>query len=176
MKGYTLWLTGLPCSGKTTIANRTAEILRNFSIDVVVLDGDIVRKKITVDCGYTREGRDKNITRIADICELITNNNVINIASVVSPTKKIRDYARKNIKNFSEIYIKCPQTICEKRDTKGYYKDYNQGILKNFVGKNIVYEEPKNPNLILETAIKSLDECCIELISHLFTRWSEDYL
>ena len=167
-------MTGLACSGKTTIAMRTAEILRKkYKECVIVVDGDVIRKKINADLGFTKEERDKNITRIADICDLITKNGVLAIASVISPTKKIRDYARKNIVNFSEIYVKCPIDICKKRDVKKHYAMYKRGEIKNFVGLNIPYEEPTNPDLVLDTQELLLEDCCTKLISHLYSRLEE---
>jgi len=167
MKGYTFWFTGLSSSGKTTIATKVKERLNDQNIPVILLDGDVVRKHISSDLGYTKSERDQHIKRVADICELITNNGVINIACVISPTKEIREYARKRIKNFSEIYVKCSLETCKKRDVKGYYKRYEQGFLNNFVGLNIPYEEPEDPELTLDTEKNSIEYCVEKLLLHI---------
>ena len=167
--GHTIWMTGLPCSGKTTIAEMTAKKIREqYKIPVIVLDGDVVRKHITYDLGYTKEERDKNIRTIADICNVINMNDVLCIASIISPTKEIRDYAREKISKFHEVYVKCPQKICEKRDVKGHYKDYRFGKIQNFVGMNIPYDEPESPGIILNTNRESPQESCDRLIRFIF--------
>ena len=167
MNGHTIWFTGLSSSGKTTIANEVASNLRFMDISVVVLDGDKVRDKISSDLGYTKEERDKHIIRVADICRLITDNDVLNIACVISPTRKIREYARNNISNFSEVYIKCSLKECQKRDAKGYYKMYKEGNIKDFVGMNVPYEEPLNPELVLDTEKHVLNHCVYKLLKYI---------
>jgi len=166
-KGYTIWFTGLSGSGKTTIAKELVKKLRDKNIPVVLLDGDDVRKTVSKDLGYTREDRDKHITRVADICKIITSNGVLNIACVVSPTEKIRKYAKNKIKNFIEVYTKCPIEVCEKRDAKGHYKNVKEGKIKDFVGITIKYEEPKNPDIVLETNKYSIEECVSKLMEYL---------
>ena len=167
MTGYTIWFTGISGSGKTTIADKLVSVLHERNIPVVLLDGDIVRKTLSHDLGYSKEDRDKHITRVADVCHLITINGIIAIACVLSPTRKIRRYARKLIKNFIEIYIKCPFEICEKRDVKGYYKQVRDGKIKDFVGYNIPYEEPEHPEIIVETDTLSVEESVGTIISYL---------
>jgi len=167
MKGHTIWLTGLSGSGKTTIAKLVAEKLRQQSIPVVILDGDVVRKSVSSDLGYTKRDRDRNITRIADICKIITDNGVINIASVVSPTKSIREYARRIIGNFTEVYIKCSLKECKRRDTKGIYEKFDNGEIDYLVGINIDYEEPKYPEIILNTDTTTPLKCCNLLLHYL---------
>ena len=168
MKGHTLWLTGLSSSGKTTIAYSVA---RKHNGPVVIVDGDIVREGVSKDLGYTKNDRDKHITRVADICKIITDSGVLNIASVVSPTRGIRRYARDIIKNFSEIYIRCPLDICKKRDVKGYYDLYEKGVINDFVGMNIAYEKPLNPELVLDTYTNTVKECTDELLHYINRIW-----
>jgi adenylyl-sulfate kinase len=160
---FTLWFTGLSGSGKSTIANKIVEIMRNEGMPVVLVDGDEVRKSISKELGYTKEERDKHVTRMADICYLINKSGVSCVASVISPTRSIRRYARSIIKNFIEIYVKCDIETCKKRDAKGLYKKVETGEIKDFVGINIPYEEPKNPEIIVDTTKMSFDEC-VDLI------------
>ncbi|MFH1323980.1 MAG: adenylyl-sulfate kinase [Nanoarchaeota archaeon] len=172
MKGYTIWFTGLSGSGKTTIANKLADILRKRGKSLVVLDGDIVRKTLSADLGYTKGERDKHITRIVHACELITKNHVINIACVISPTRHIRKYAKDLIgkDNFIEVYVKCPLEVCEKRDVKGHYAKVRSGEIEHFVGINVPYEEPLNPDLVLETDKESVTESANKLIDEMVSR------
>jgi len=168
----TIWFTGLSGAGKTTIASLLVERLRAKGKGLVVLDGDMVRKTISSDLGYTKEERDKHITRVAQACELITKNKVMNVACVISPTKKIREYARSIIGKdaFFEIYVKCPIDICEKRDVKGHYKKVRSGEIKDFVGITVPYEEPENPDLVLETDRESVEESTNKIINLLEER------
>jgi len=167
MKGATIWFTGLSSSGKTTIANVLVKKLHANNIPVILLDGDIVRKTLSRDLGYTKDERDKHITRVADVCHLITSNGVLNIACVVSPTEKIRTYARNLIKDFIEVYIKCSISVCKKRDVKGHYKKAESGEIKDFVGINIKYEEPKSPEITLDTEKETINESVNKLYKYL---------
>ena len=166
-KGFTLWFTGLSGSGKSTIAEGLARKLRMIDISVVLLDGDEVRKTLSSDLGYTKEERDFHITRVANVSYLITKNDVICIACVISPTKKIRDFARKTINNFIEVYTKCPISVCMKRDVKGHYQKVKNGEIKDFVGINVPYEEPEKPEIILDTDKESVNESIDRLLQYL---------
>lgn len=167
MKCYTIWFTGLSGSGKTTIANELVKRLRKRNIPVVLLDGDIVRKTLSRDLGYTKEDRDKHITRVADNCHLINENGISCLACVISPTRKIRKYARDLTNNFIEVYIKCNLDVCEKRDVKGYYKQARDGEIKDFVGINIPYEAPQAPEITIETDTETLSESVNKLLKYL---------
>lgn len=167
LKGCTIWFTGLSGSGKTTIAEGLARKLRMRDISVVLLDGDEVRKTLSSDLGYKKEERDIHITRVANVSYLITKNDVICIVCVISPTKRIRDFARTTIKNFIEVYTKCPISVCMKRDIKGHYKKVKNGEIKDFVGINIPYEEPEKPEIILETHKESVNESIDRLLQYL---------
>ncbi|KKN66602.1 hypothetical protein LCGC14_0470170, partial [marine sediment metagenome] len=106
-KGFTLWFTGLPCSGKTVLADAVAKDLRNQGMNVERLDGDIVRKSLTRDLGFSEEDRNMNIERVTFVSKLLTRNGVAVLASFVSPYNKIRDYSRKEIGNYILVYVKC---------------------------------------------------------------------
>ncbi len=167
MVGATIWFTGLSGAGKTTIANEVAKRIREKKISVVVFDGNIVRKTLSADLGYSKEDRDKHITRVSQACELVTQNNVLNIACVISPTRQIRKNAREIIKFFIEVYIKCPINICEERDVQGHYEKVRNGEIKEFVGISIPYEEPENPDIILETDKEDIDTSATKLMDFL---------
>jgi len=164
-QGLTIWFTGISGSGKTTIANEFAKRIRAQGRKIVILDGDTIRKNLSADLGYTKEERDKHITRVANVCGLITANGILNIACVISPTKEIRDYARNHIKNFVEVYIRCSINTCRERDVKGLYKKVDSGEITEFVGISIPYEEPENPELILDTDKESVNESVTKLIN-----------
>ena len=134
MKGFTLWFTGLPCSGKSTLAKGVEEILLERGVKVEVLDGDIVRTNLTKGLGFSKEDRDTNIRRIGFVCHLLTRNDVVAIAAAISPYKEIRDENRKLIGRFAEVYVKCSVEIAEQRDVKGMYEKARKGEIKNFTG------------------------------------------
>jgi len=166
---WTLWFTGLHGSGKSTIAVKLVKILNGKKIPVILLDGDELRKTISSDLGYSIEERNEHMKRVANLCKEHSEKGMLTIASVASPTEKSREYARKTLKNMLLVYVKCSVEICEQRDVKGHYnkaKNMDKGF-ENFVGKTVDFEEPKNPDITLETDKESVDESVKRLISKL---------
>jgi len=157
-QGFTVWFTGLPCCGKTTVADRAAVILRQKGYRVERLDGDVVREGLTNDLGFSRKDRDENIRRIAFVAKMLSRNNVIVLATFVSPYRQARRDARKEIGRFVEVYVRCPIEICMKRDVKGMYKKAREGKITHFTGVDDPYEEPEHPELIVDTDKESVDE------------------
>ncbi len=168
-KAWTIWFTGLHGAGKTTIAKNLVDILRKKGIKILLIDGDDIRKVISSDLGYTLEDRNEHMKRVADLCKIISDNQILNIASVASPTEKSRLYAKKVIKNFLLVYAKCPLEVCQKRDVKGHYKkaDKSHKGFRNFLGVSLKYEEPKDPDIILNTDKESVKESVNKLINKL---------
>jgi adenylylsulfate kinase len=140
--GITVWFTGLSGAGKSTIATELAKILRRQGYKVEVLDGDIVRKSLTRDLGYSRADRDENIRRIGFVADLLTRNGVIVLVSVISPYRDVREEVRQEIGNFIEVYVKAPLEVCEQRDVKGLYKRARAGEIRGFTGIDDPYEPP----------------------------------
>ncbi len=166
-RGFTAWFTGLPCSGKTTIADGVAEVLRGRDLKVERLDGDIVRKGLTSDLGFSKEDRDENIKRVTYVAKLLTRNNVAVLATFVSPYLERRAKTREEIGDFVEIYTRCPVEICIERDDKGMYKKAIAGEIKNFTGIDDPYEEPEDPELILDTDKMGVEECVQKVLDKL---------
>ena len=158
MKGVTVWFTGLPCSGKTTIADKLAPILRERGKNVERLDGDIVRKGLTRDLGFSKEDRDMNIERVTFVAKLLTRNNVIVLATFVSPYIDRRQKTREEIGNYIEVYVKASVEECIKRDVKGMYKKALLGEIKNFTGVDDPYEAPPTPEIIVDTDNETIEE------------------
>jgi adenylylsulfate kinase len=157
-QGFTVWFTGLPCCGKTTIADQVAIVLKKKDYTVERLDGDIVRQGFTGDLGFSEKDRNENIKRVTIMAKMLTHNNVVVLASFVSPYRKQRRKARKEIKKFVEVYVRCPVEICMKRDVKGMYQKALEGKIKHFTGVDDPYEEPEHPELILNTNTESVEE------------------
>ncbi|RKY96096.1 MAG: adenylyl-sulfate kinase [Candidatus Hydrothermota bacterium] len=177
-KACTIWFTGLPSSGKSTIANRVAEILKNKGYKVEQLDGDVTRKYLSKGLGFTKEDRDENIRRVGFVAKLLTRNGVFVTAAFVSPYREIRDEIRKEIGNFVEVYVKCPVEVCIERDVKGMYKKALKGEIKNFTGIDDPYEEPLNPEVIVETDKETVEESVGKVMRKLaelgyIDEWSE---
>ena len=166
-KGFTIWFTGLPCSGKTTVSELVAEKIRNQGRNVEILDGDVVRTHLSRGLGFSKEDRDINIRRIGFVCQLLTRNGVATIAAVVSPYREVRDHNRREIGNFVEVYAKCPLEVCMERDVKGMYKKALAGEIKDFTGVSDPYEEPLNPEVILETDQETSQESARKVIARL---------
>lgn len=168
-KGCTIWLTGLSGSGKSTIAHKLEERLFEKGIRTYVLDGDNIRLGLNKDLGFSREARQENIRRVAEVAKLFTDAGIINITAFISPYIQDRLSAR-NIQepgDFIEVYVKCPISICEKRDPKGLYKKAKAGLIKEFTGIDDPYEEPLNPEIIIETNKESIDDCVNKIINYL---------
>ena len=166
-KGFTLWFTGLPSSGKSTIADAVARKLKEMGLKVERLDGDIVRKSLTSDLGFSAEDRRKNIERVTFVAKLLTKHGVAVIASFISPYRDMRRKSREEIGNFVEVFVKCPLEVCIERDTKGLYKKALRGEIKNFTGISHPYEEPENPEIVIETDKYSIEDCVRKVINNL---------
>ena len=153
-RGFVVWFTGLPGSGKTTVANAVASKLRESGYRVEVLDGDWVRTTINPDAGFTREERRIHLRRVAWIARLLARNGVIVLCSFVSPYRSVRKEIREIVEEeapFIEVYCKCSLQECIRRDPKGLYRKALRGEIKHFTGISDPYEEPENPELTLDT-------------------------
>lgn len=157
-KGFTLWFTGLPCSGKSVLADALAEDLKERGMKVERLDGDIVRKSLTRDLGFTEEDRNMNIERVTFVAKLLTRNGVAVLASFVSPYNKIRSYSRKEIVDYILVYVRCSLEECERRDVKGLYAKARAGKIKDFTGIDHPFEDPDNPDIVVETDKQTVEE------------------
>ncbi len=163
-KGCCVWFTGLPCSGKTTVADLVAEELKKRNLRVERLDGDIVRQSLTRDLGFSKEDRDKNIERVTFVAKLLSRNGVAVLVTFVSPYRKARNKAREECTNFVEVFVDTPVEECEKRDVKGMYAKARAGEIKDFTGVDDPYEPPEHPELVLETVETTEEESCRQVL------------
>jgi len=159
-KGVVLWFTGLSGSGKSTIANEVAYKLHSMGHITYVLDGDNIRHGLNKDLAFSPEDRNENIRRISEVANLFADAGVIAITAFISPYIKYRNFCRELVGKgrFIEIYTKASLETCEKRDPKGLYKKAKAGIIKDFTGVNAPYEEPENPELIIDTDKYNIEE------------------
>ncbi len=170
MAGKVLWFTGLPCSGKTTISARLKKILDEKGVAVVYLDNDIIRADdaLNNDLGFSMQDREENIRRIIGVTKLLIEQDINVIVAVISPYKQMREIARTALgDSFIEIYARAPLEVCEERDVKGMYKKARNGEIANFTGVSDPYDEPKNPELIVDTSKQSVEES-VQSVLNLF--------
>jgi adenylyl-sulfate kinase len=170
--GFVLWLTGLPCSGKTTIAKELVEIIkRDFPHQYIErLDGDVIRQDLTRDLGFSKEDRDMNIDRVAFVSDILSRNGVGVISAFVSPYILHRENVKKRVTNFIEVHVNAPLEICEQRDVKGMYKKAREGLIKDFTGIDDPYEAPMNPDLEIRTHEEDISESVQKCINILIER------
>ena len=155
---FVLWFTGLPFSGKTTIANIVYDKLnKNLSIPIQRLDSKDVRTMIP-EIGFTKPERILHLKRVAFLTKILQDNSISVIASFVSPYKEIREFLRKNTERYVEIYVKASIDECKKRDFKGMFEKAEMGEIKNFTGVHEPFEEPEEPELVLDTDKYSAEE------------------
>jgi adenylyl-sulfate kinase len=166
-RGFTVWFTGLSGSGKTVIADELAKRLVKKGIMVQRLDGDIVRQGLTRDLGFSKKDRDLNIERVTFVAELLTKNGVATVVSFISPYREAREKARARIKDFIEVFLRCPLETCISRDVKGLYKKALAGEIKEFTGVSDPYEEPTDPELVLDTDRETVNDCVKRVLDHL---------
>ena len=169
--GFTIWFTGLPCSGKSTIAVLLAKIIKEERGMVEILDGDVVRTNLSKGLGFSREARATNLTRIAFVCNLLSRNGVPAIGAAISPFENCRQFARDLVgENFVEVYARCPVEKCIERDVKGMYKKALAGEIKGFTGVDDPFDEPENAEVICDTDKETPEESTQKIVEFLRSR------
>ena len=174
--GLTIWLTGLSGAGKSTISNALKDTIMSRTINSVkVLDGDEVRKNLSPDLDFSKEGRTKNIKRIAYVSKCIVDCQGVSIVAAISPYKEDRQYAKDMIgeNRFFEVFVNCSLDILKERDVKGLYAKALSGEIKNFTGISDPYECPERPNCIVDSGTQSVEES-LEIIKKDLNKFLKD--
>lgn len=170
-KGCTLWLTGLPASGKSTLASAVERALVEKGVHAYRLDGDNIRHGLNKNLGFSRDDRQENIRRISEVARLFAESGCVAITAFISPYVKDRDEARRLHEEsglaFIEVFVDAPLEVCEQRDPKGQYKMARAGELKGFTGVDDPYEAPPRPELVVKTAEAGPEECVRRILSAL---------
>jgi adenylylsulfate kinase len=155
---FVVWLTGPSGSGKTTLARALSEKLKKMGYRVEILDGDEIRRNLYPDIGFSREAREMHNRVVIHMAKLLSRNGVVAVVSLISPFRAVRERARQEIGRFIEVYLKCPLEVRIERDPKGLYAKAMRGEIKDLTGYDGIYEEPENPEVILETHRLSVEE------------------
>jgi adenylylsulfate kinase len=160
-KGVVIWFTGLPSSGKSTLANAVEKKLFEYGHLSIVLDGDNIRHGLNKNLGFSPEDREENIRRIGEVAKLFADAGLIAMTAFISPYRKDRDQARDLMKDgeFIEVFVKVPLDVAERRDPKGLYKKARAGEIKEFTGISAPYEEPVNPEIVVDTSKLDVIQC-----------------
>jgi adenylylsulfate kinase len=164
-----LWFTGLSGAGKSTIAHALEESLYQLGANTYVLDGDNVRHGLCGDLGFSDTDRNENIRRIGELAKLFIDAGIIALTAFISPFQEDRQRARDLVPegDFIEIHVKCPLEVCETRDPKGLYKKARAGLIKGYTGISSPYEVPDNPEIVVDTSVRDVDQCVMEIIDYL---------
>jgi len=167
-EGFVVWFTGLPGSGKTTLAKALVNLLTARGVaHVQRLDGDVIRQDLTRDLGFSKEDRDENIRRVSVVASLLAQNGVATVCAFVSPYRQARRDARARAPRFVEVYCRCPLSILVERDPKGMYKKALAGEIHGFTGVDDPYEEPEAAEVVCETGVETVEESCAKILAHL---------
>jgi adenylylsulfate kinase len=170
-RGFTLWFTGMSGAGKSTLSAPIAERLKQLGYKVELLDGDVVRTHLSKGLSFSKEDRDINVRRIGFVAQVLSRNDVIAITAAISPYREVRDEVRKLITNdgagFVEVFVKCPLEVLAERDVKGLYKKAIAGEIQNFTGVSDPYEEPVNPEVVVDSSTEKVEDSIERIIQKL---------
>ena len=167
VKGFVIWITGLPASGKSTVGRLLKKRLIKMGYRVEHLDGDEVRRWLSPEAGFSRDDRIRHLKRVAYVSYLLARNGVIVIDTFVSPYRETREFARRLIGDFVEVYIECPLDEVIKRDPKGLYAKALKGEITNMTGIQDSYEEPENPEVKIHCIQDTPEEAVNKIIKKL---------
>ena len=167
-KAAVLWFTGLSGSGKSTLANTVELLLFRKGYQTQVLDGDNVRMGLNKDLGFSPDDRKENIRRVGEVANLFKEAGTLVCTAFISPYHADRDLVRDVVgEDFIEVYVDASLEVCEARDPKGLYKKARSGEIPNFTGVSAPYEKPRNPEIVINTNSRSIEDCAGEIVRHL---------
>jgi adenylylsulfate kinase len=169
--GTTVWLTGLPSAGKSSIARCAARLLTDLGLTVQILDGDELRDTLCADLGFGKADRDRNVLRIGYVAELLARNGTVALVPVIAPYREARAAVRAHHEahgtRYLEAYVATPVDVCANRDVKGLYARQRAGTLTGLTGVDDPYEVPEAPDVLLATAGRTEEDSARELVATL---------
>jgi adenylylsulfate kinase len=169
-KGIVVWLMGLSGAGKSTIATGLEQKLNENGFFTIAMDGDLVRSGVNMDLNFTKADRSENVRRVVEISKMLVEKNVIVICSFITPLEEQRTANRAMLgERYFEVFVDCPVAVCESRDVKGLYQKARNNEIGNFTGVSANFEPPVNPDLVLNSAAQSSEECVATLYEGIFS-------
>jgi adenylylsulfate kinase len=173
--GFVVWMEGLSGAGKTTLSREVAKRLRTGGWKVEVLDGDEVRQMFSPELGYSRKDREFHARRVSYVARMLARNGVAVLVAMITPYETSRQAARAGVGvPFTEVWLSCPMEVCRTRDPKGLYHKADSGAMQKMTGVDDPFEEPLNPELVVDTATSNVDESTRQILGHLAERgWIE---
>jgi adenylylsulfate kinase len=169
-RGLTVWLTGLPSAGKTTLGRNVAKLLLDEGEAVEVLDGDLIRAKICKDLGFSRQDREDSLRRISFVADLLTRNGITVVVAAISPYLSVRSEIREQLFPFVEVFVNAPLAVCEKRDVKGLYKRCRNHEITGLTGVDDIYEPPPSPEVECRTDLETVEESAAKILAAIRAR------
>jgi adenylylsulfate kinase len=170
-RGFVVWLEGLSGAGKTTLSKALAASLRGGGWKVEVLDGDEVRKMFSPELGFSRKDREFHAHRVSYVARMLARNGVATLVAMITPYETSRQAARADVETpFEEVWLRCPLEVCRARDPKGIYRRATEGAVPRMTGVDDPFEEPLNPDLVVDTAKDSVAQSADLILQHLVTR------
>ncbi len=169
--GWVVWIEGLPCAGKTTLAQAASRSLRQEGREVEVLDGDEVRKMFSPELGFSRKDRETHARRVSFVAGMLSRHGVVVFVAMITPYETSRQAARATVGDrFSEIWLRCPVEVCRRRDTKGLYRPERAAGSPKVTGVDDPFEEPLAPDLVVDTSIEPVAASTDRILRFLLTR------
>jgi len=164
-----IWFTGLSASGKSTIAHLIEKKLFEEKVRVYVFDGDNIRYGLNVNLGFSDEDRKENIRRIVEVAKLFVEAGVVVLAAFITPFREQREYIRNQFRGmqYLEVYVNCDIEECMRRDPKGLYEKAKSGVINDYTSISSPFEEPANPDLILDTSLLNIDDAVARVLEHI---------
>ena len=176
-QGMVVWLTGLPASGKSTIADELEKLLHQQGFSTYLLDGDNMRHGLSAGLGFGDADRIENLRRVAEVAALFRDAGIVTIVACISPFAESRRLAREKAGSqyFIEVYVKADLEICQKRDPKALYQKSNMGEIHNFTGISSCYEEPEDPDIKIDTGVLSIEESVDKIYRAIISKQPDNY-
>jgi len=165
-----VWLTGLSGAGKSTIAEGLLELMRDSSIKCEMLDGDVIRRELCRDLGFSQRDRVENMRRIGFVASLLSRHGIVVVIAVIAPYRDAREALRSSLPHLIEVYVDAPLDVCEERDPKGLYRKARAGDLAFFTGIDAPYEHPIAPHIHCRTNVEKPHESIQKVADYLFRR------
>lgn len=164
---FTVWFTGLPCSGKTTLSRRLYNHLKQCNCPVHLMDGDAIRAQLPRPLSFSKEDRDRHGRRLGSLAQDMNDKGIICIVAAITPYAETREHNRKKVRNYIEVFCSCPVEVAESRDSRGLYAKARSGKIAHFTGISDPYEEPEAPEVVVFTEQEDIDASLYKILDFL---------